>query len=183
MLTSRRANLSNDYFTNRQDRYHLFSSAEVTDFFWNIQEGVSSFSFLVKPSKEPAGFKLTWPEENGGPSPLENPTKFAKHASTVLDSLIKPDLSKPRDPTVKNTRVYMLAQMSQLLKPDSSTELPAVIHILKELSKPIYKDASWTFTAGYFNPAPSLTKLLLSTASHSSPSHLSSPSWHVPQAT
>jgi CDP-diacylglycerol--glycerol-3-phosphate 3-phosphatidyltransferase len=56
--------------------------------------------------------------------------------------------------------------MSQLLRPDTSTELPAITHILKELSKPAYTTASWTFTAGYFNPAPSLTQLLLSTASN-----------------
>ncbi|OAQ95749.1 hypothetical protein LLEC1_07239 [Akanthomyces lecanii] len=40
------ANLSTDYFTNRQDRYHLFKSKQVTDHFWNIHNGVSSFSFL-----------------------------------------------------------------------------------------------------------------------------------------
>ncbi|KAL9028466.1 MAG: hypothetical protein Q9196_003168, partial [Gyalolechia fulgens] len=30
------ANLSSDYFTNRQDRYHLFSSRRVTDYFSRI---------------------------------------------------------------------------------------------------------------------------------------------------
>jgi len=59
----------------------------------------------------------------------------------------------------------MLAQMSQLLNPDTSTEHPAITRLLMELSKPAYQTASWTFTAGYFNPAPSLTQLLLSTAS------------------
>lgn len=59
----------------------------------------------------------------------------------------------------------MLGQMSQVMKPDTSTELPVVTHILKTLASPAYRDSSWTFTAGYFNPAPSLTKLLLNTAS------------------
>lgn len=52
--------------------------------------------------------------------------------------------------------------------PDSSTELPVVVRILEQLSSPTYKDSSWTFTAGYFNPDPSLTKLLLGTASTNS---------------
>jgi len=60
----------------------------------------------------------------------------------------------------------MLSQFSQLLSPDTSTELPAVTHVLRTLSLPQYANSSWTFTAGYFNPAPSLTKLLLSTKSH-----------------
>lgn len=59
----------------------------------------------------------------------------------------------------------MLGQMSQIMKPDTSTELPIVTHILKTLGSPAYRDSSWTFTAGYFNPAPSLTKLLMGTAS------------------
>ncbi|KKY32641.1 putative cdp-diacylglycerol-glycerol-3-phosphate 3-phosphatidyltransferase [Diaporthe ampelina] len=65
-----------------------------------------------------------------------------------------------------DTSVYPLAQMTQLLSPDTSTELPALSHVLKTLASPEYSNSSWTFTAGYFNPAPSLTKLLLATASH-----------------
>ncbi|KAG8158998.1 hypothetical protein KVR01_011441 [Diaporthe batatas] len=65
-----------------------------------------------------------------------------------------------------DTSVYPLAQMTQLLSPDTSTELPALTHVLKTLASPEYSNSSWTFTAGYFNPAPSLTKLLLATASH-----------------
>ena len=55
--------------------------------------------------------------------------------------------------------------MSQVMKPDSSTELPIITRILQMLAAPQYRESSWTFTAGYFNPAPSLSKLLLNTAS------------------
>lgn len=50
-------------------------------------------------------------------------------------------------------------------KPDPATELPAITSILNRLANPAYRESSWTFTAGYFNPAPSLTKLLLNSAS------------------
>lgn len=87
-----------------------------------------------------------------------------------MSRLIAPQATAPalgsRDGAKKaDTTVYMISQLSQLLKPDTSTELPAITHILKTLAKPEYAGSSWTFTAGYFNPAPSLTKLLLSTAS------------------
>ncbi|KAK0377114.1 hypothetical protein CLIM01_05524 [Colletotrichum limetticola] len=160
------ANLSSDYFTNRQDRYHLFSSKEVTDYFWNIHQGVSSFSFLVEPSQEPAGFVLTWPKSNPAPSPLEEPKQFIGTTTPALNALISPTQAASADVS-KDTKVYMLSQLTQLMSPNTSTELPAVTHVLSTLGKPEYAGSSWTFTAGYFNPAPSLTKLLLSTASQS----------------
>lgn len=166
------ANLSTDYFTNRQDRYHLFSSAEITDYFWRIHQAVGSFSFLVEPSaKQESGFGLSWPKSNGAASPLEHPHSFVEQATAVLAPLISPkapstSLAAAGSKELQDTRVYMLAQMSQLLKPDTSTELPAITHVLRTLSLSEYARSSWTFTAGYFNPAPSLTKLLLATESH-----------------
>ncbi|KAK4223595.1 hypothetical protein QBC38DRAFT_487384 [Podospora fimiseda] len=165
------ANLSNDYFTDRQDRYHLFSSKDVTEYFSNIHQAVSSLSFLIEPSRSPSGFEMTWPEANAAPSPLENPRQFVKDSTGLLSGLISPKTAPltayDEAPAEKrDTSVYMLAQFSQLLSPDTSTELPAISHILKTLAAPEYAKSSWTFTAGYFNPAPSLTKLLLGTASH-----------------
>ncbi|EGS20931.1 cdp-diacylglycerol-glycerol-3-phosphate 3-phosphatidyltransferase-like protein [Thermochaetoides thermophila DSM 1495] len=164
------ANLSNDYFTNRQDRYHLFSSKDITEYFANLQDAVSSLSFLVRPSDSPK-FELVWPRDNAAPSPLEDPRQFVKESTSILSGLISPKTAPltSYDPTPeedKDTSVYMLAQFSQLLSPDTSTELPAVTHILRTLSLPQYANSSWMFTAGYFNPDPSLTKLLLSTQSH-----------------
>lgn len=164
------ANLSNDYFTNRQDRYHLFSSKDITDYFANLQDAVSSLSFLVKATSCSPGFELVWPDDNAAVCPLEDPKLFVKESTSFLAGLISPQTAPiTSHDTVeekKDTSVYLLAQFSQLLSPDTSTELPAVTHVLKTLSLPQYKNSSWTFTAGYFNPAPSLTKLLLSTQSH-----------------
>lgn len=141
----------------------------MTEHFWRIHEAVTSFSFLVQPSTDdPAGFTLAWPETNSAPSPLERPTSFVKRTTSTLKPLILPSpSSETESPTTEfaDTRVYMLAQMSQVMDPDVSTELPAVTHILKTLGSPAYRDSSWTFTAGYFNPDPSLTRLLIGTAS------------------
>lgn len=112
---------------------------------------------------------MSWPKTNVGPSPLENPDKFVTESTRLLREKLStkqaPNLSQENASDSKDTSVYVLAQLSQLLSPDTSTELPAITHILKTLALPQYADSSWTFTAGYFNPAPSLTKLLLSTAS------------------
>lgn len=161
------ANLSTDYFTNRQDRYHLFSSREITDFFWGLHSAVASLSFSIKPSKSESGFEKVWPAANAAPSPLESPKEFVSKATSKIQQLILPSQTPPAPAEGSfDTNVYPLAQMSQLLSPDTSTELPAVTHVLKTLAAPEFSNSSWTFTAGYFNPAPSLTRLLLSTASH-----------------
>lgn len=143
----------------------MFSSKEVTDHFCNIHNGVGSLSFLVKPSDEPSGFTLDWPATNSAPSPLESPQSFIKGATATLTPLLTGAQSTSQPKPFSDTRVYLLGQMSQIIKPDSSTELPAVTSILTRLAEPAYKNSSWTFTAGYFNPAPSLTKLLLNSAS------------------
>jgi CDP-diacylglycerol--glycerol-3-phosphate 3-phosphatidyltransferase len=162
------ANLSNDYFTNRQDRYHVFTSKEITRYFSQIHNAVSSLSFLVVPCPEiPAGYKLVWPTSNSGPSPLDDPEKYVSAAHTILTQLVQPSKSQsaPRITEKSNTTVYPISQMTPLLRPDTSTELPAINHVLRTLSSPTFKSSSWTFTAGYFNPDPSLTSLLLSTSS------------------
>ncbi|TRX88267.1 hypothetical protein FHL15_010834 [Xylaria flabelliformis] len=165
------ANLSNDYFTNRQDRYHLFASRDVTDYFWRLYQGVTSLSFLVEPTQEAAGFRLHWPSKNAAPSPLEQPANYVAQSTKIISKLISLGDDKPGMPALdhssssKDTTVYMLGQLSQLMRPDTSTELPVVIHVLKTLARPEYSGSSWTFTAGYFNPDPTLRNLLLSTAS------------------
>lgn len=141
----------------------------MTRYFWELYQGVTSLSFRVEPSKDDlAGFSLQWPSTNAAPSPLEEPARYVAKATTVVNRLITPreTITTTDGPSSsKDTTIYMLAQLSQLLKPDTSTELPAITHVLKTLGAPQYSGSSWTFTAGYFNPAPSLTKLLLSTAS------------------
>lgn len=163
------ANLSNDYFTNRQDRYHLFASRDVTEYFWKLYQGVTSLSFLVEPAQEAAGFRLHWPSTNAAPSPLEQPAKYVTQATKLINKLITIDTTLPApdhsSSASNDTTVYMLGQLSQLLRPDTSTELPVITHVLKTLAEPQYSGSSWTFTAGYFNPDPTLRNLLLSTAS------------------
>jgi CDP-diacylglycerol---glycerol-3-phosphate 3-phosphatidyltransferase len=159
-----RANLSNDYFTNRQDRYHLISSKEITDYFWKIHNAVSKLSFAVMHEPEiESGYLLTWPTSNAAPSPLEDALKYISSATSLLGPLIKP--TQHKKPGSADTSVYPLSQFTQLLTPDTSTELPAITSVLQTLSSTAFKNSSWTFTAGYFNPDPLLTRLLIHTSS------------------
>ncbi|KAL8782524.1 MAG: hypothetical protein Q9213_005289, partial [Squamulea squamosa] len=72
------ANLSSDYFTNRQDRYHVFSSKRVTNYFARIHNAVCSISFLLESgtSSSSVPYVLTWPSSNFAPSPLSDPKGY-----------------------------------------------------------------------------------------------------------
>ena len=160
------ANLSHDYFTDRQDRYHLFSCPDVTNYFCKLHKAVCSLSFRVLPSAQSQRFSLEWPESNRAPCPLSRPRAFVSKASSVVREHIRPGSApEHQQDEGKDTCVFVISQMSQLMRPDDSTELLVVTHILKSLGRDEYRNSRWTFTAGYFNPAPILTKLLLQTKS------------------
>ncbi|KAL1954668.1 hypothetical protein VTO42DRAFT_820 [Malbranchea cinnamomea] len=169
------ANLSNDYFTNRLDRYHVFRSKQLTDYYARIHHSVCNISFQVLPDPQnPSGYLLNWPSANGAPSPLEDPVEFVSCASTLLGRQIQPSSTTEKamlpSESENNTYVYPVAQFTPVLKPDVSTEFPAVTSILRLLSiNPTLANSRWLFTAGYFNIHPVLSSLLISSTS-SSPS-------------
>ena len=87
----RRANLSNDYFTNRQDRYHLFSSKDITDYFFRLHETISRLSFLVSPNPHSqSGYRLEWPASNLAPSPLISLSQYISESSKALKQMQVP---------------------------------------------------------------------------------------------
>lgn len=158
------ANLSQDYFTNRQDRYHVFSSKYLTDYFAQIHASVCSLSFKILPSNDPAGYVMSWPDSNAASSPLENPAEFRKKATALLAPLLRRKPS-PSSLEASTTTIYPVLQFTPLLKPDSSTELPALQSILHNLAATPLLGSKWTFTAGYFNMTPGFRRLLLATKS------------------
>lgn len=167
------ANLSSDYFTNRQDRYHLFRSKDLTDYFAKIHDGVAKLSFDLQPSDQAGsgGYSMTWPSSNPAPSPLESPSGFKNAATQHLSHLLTP-ANSPSSPTkiankttttttTTTTTIYPILSLVPLLP--TSTELPALTRILTALASPPLHPSSWTFTAGYFNMTPSFRRLLLAT--------------------
>ncbi|KAI9749453.1 MAG: CDP-diacylglycerol--glycerol-3-phosphate 3-phosphatidyltransferase [Lichina confinis] len=156
------ANMSRDYFTNRQDRYHLISSKRVTDYFASIHKAVSRLSFDIQPETNAEGsYVMNWPNANPAPSPLKDPSGFIASAGTIMNQLIKPSAaSQSHAAPTSDTTIYPLAQFTPLLRPDTSTEYPGLTTVLQTLSTG-FPGCRWTFTAGYFNIQPALKSLLL----------------------
>ena len=157
------ANLSSDYFTNRQDRYHLFQSKELTDYFARIHDGIAKLSFDIQPSdaQGAGGYSMTWPSSNPAPSPLDAPSKYREAAAKHMSHLLTPVNSPPAGSSPSTTTIYPVLSFVPLLK--TSTELPALTKILQSLAAAPLHPSTWTFTAGYFNMTPSFRRLLLAT--------------------
>lgn len=154
------ANLSNDYFTNRQDRYHIFSSKRVTDYFARIHNAVCSVSFLLRPAANEDTYTLTWPSSNLAPSPLSSPRDYIKDTTSLLLPLVSPSESPSPMPSAPlTTSVYPIFSHP----PTLNTELPALRALFSS------SVASYTFAAGYFNPHPLITASIIACSSTPSP--------------
>ncbi|KAK6391983.1 hypothetical protein LTR65_004107 [Meristemomyces frigidus] len=156
------ANLSDDYFTNRQDRYHVFKSMDITDYFYRVYRTTCDLSYRVLPSdQEASGFVLDWPSQNVQPAPLSDPKGYIASATKVLQPLVTSFPKAAVSEKHGDTHVYPLLQLTPLLKPDTSTELPALTGILRKLGTPEFAGSKWMFTAGYFNMTAEVRQLLL----------------------
>lgn len=164
--------MSEEYFTSRLDRYHVFSSKALTEYYAKIHNAICSLSFQVLPDPQnKSNYVLDWPTTNGAPSPLDSPQDFIAYSSTYLSPIIQPTDNKPALPSeASQTYVYPVSQFTSLLKPnDTSTEYPAVTTILRLLSSSsAFTGARWLFTAGYFNIHPVLSSLLISSTTTAS---------------
>lgn len=109
------ANLSNDYFTNRQDRYFVFKSASLTDYYFKLHQVISSLSYkiiplqpqtlaqptivdkLKKSVQKLAGlkerpdptFKLLWDPSVVIPEPTKDPRGFIEHSSRIVQPFLR----------------------------------------------------------------------------------------------
>ncbi|KAI5959824.1 PGS1 [Candida pseudojiufengensis] len=190
------ANLSQDYFTDRQDRYYLFKSSKLTNYYFKIHEAIASISYQIKyTTKLKQGFKLIWPTTNASCEPHLNLQRFISDTSLLLSPILKQhelsSFDEFKDHENFDTIVYPVSQFTPLFpsQQDLSTEKPAILRLLSFLDSPNIK---WWFTAGYFNMLPQIQDRLLNgkaqgkviTASPKANSFYKSPgmSYYLPEA-
>ncbi|CAR30874.1 hypothetical protein ZYGR_0P01760 [Zygosaccharomyces rouxii] len=165
------ANLSSDYFTNRQDRYYLFRSKPFADYYFQLHQLISKLSYKVKSTDTLQKFQLCWPQSNLAQEPKICKKTFIRHAADELQKFLKrvnshqdakeAEVSQGGEfPTV----VYPISQFTPLFTGlhDYSTEKPTLLDVLSTIKDP---SINWTFTAGYFNMFPAIMNQLISTPS------------------
>lgn len=155
------ANLSSDYFTDRQDRYYLFNSKNISDYYFNIQCVISSLSYKVDHSEDESKFQMYWPVSNPAPEPQTDYYAYMDKSTELLTTLFRvPENKSP----IKDgsTYIYPVSQFTPLMNQDHSTEKKGVFKLLDYMTDPTMK---WVFTAGYFNMLPEIKERLLSAPS------------------
>lgn len=163
------ANLSNDYFTNRQDRYYVFKNKYLSEYYFKVHELISKVSYRVRYSNNEQKFEMKWPESNIAIEPMKNKHEFIKQCSGVFGTFLKGQPSMGNGHLINDfsqypTIVYPVSQFTPLFHKhnDLSTEKPGILSILSCISNPMNK---WTFTAGYFNMLPEIKERLLASPS------------------
>ncbi|XP_066588149.1 CDP-diacylglycerol--glycerol-3-phosphate 3-phosphatidyltransferase, mitochondrial isoform X2 [Prorops nasuta] len=104
------ANLSDDYFVNRQDRYYIIEDCkELCNFYDQLIQKVGEFSFLLQAdgsTKLNPSMDFSWPRK-----------KFIKDASQKIKTLFQNEMMRQIEPesrTGADTLVFPIVQMGQL---------------------------------------------------------------------
>ncbi|KAK4705960.1 hypothetical protein P7C70_g250, partial [Phenoliferia sp. Uapishka_3] len=169
------ANLSGDYFTNRQDRYIEFlSNTPLADYFSSLLSTISSFSFLATATdtstKYPA-LTITWPITNAAPSPLLSSTSIPELKLIAHDSFTsltqswasKPKSAlqsqlpwSPQEPKIYDTILRPVLQMGPFnIKQETELAVPSIFRAGNSLATaPGGGRTKIDWTSGYFSVQP-----------------------------
>ncbi|KAL1497729.1 hypothetical protein ABEB36_008637 [Hypothenemus hampei] len=146
------ANLSNDYFTNRQDRYFLIKDKKLTDFYCGLVDKVQSFSFKIDKNNS-LSFASTWKC-----SPYKgSKQEFIEKAKNIIETYLN-DFKEEQNKQISDnfdTFIFPTFQMSQLgIRQDS--------YITEKILAGAPKNSKFRIATGYFN----LTNQYMNTLIH-----------------
>ncbi|ANZ74227.1 BA75_01613T0 [Komagataella pastoris] len=156
------ANLSQEYFQDRQDRYYHFRGCHnLCDYYFNLQSTVSRISYKILPDiykKFPKDYIVNWPSTNATCEPYINSERFVKDASLLLTNILTTRTEDVNEnPT--DTVVYPISQLTPILSKEKlNTEKSTIFQLLSYINTNSLK---WVLTTGYFNMYPPFMKKFL----------------------
>ena len=155
------ANLSHNYFTNRQDRYILINNASISGYFGRLIDVVCSFSYKVDPHSEENRFS-----EIMACDPVHHSGEFKKMAKKSIQHFIESELRLSQSNMEKNvqdsfldcdTIIYPLIQMA----PFDIRQDEMVTSLIMSRSS---EDSLIYLTSGYFNFTDNFMDLVICSA-------------------
>ncbi|CAO3597660.1 unnamed protein product [Absidia cylindrospora] len=159
------ANLSTDYFTNRQDRYVLFHDKKLTDYYQDLLQVVGSFSYQLTHNE-----KLIMPDLTA--DPVHNSRRYKYQARERLLGFMKKYNTKDNlDSSINNrdkddTVVLPVIQMGPFgIRQDEKVTL-ALLEIAHRHGTANSDDRQWWtihLTSGYFNFTDRYKQFILNT--------------------
>ncbi|KAF9960745.1 CDP-diacylglycerol--glycerol-3-phosphate 3-phosphatidyltransferase [Mortierella alpina] len=142
------ANMSHDYFTNRQDRYMVFRNKDISDYYSELVSTVSSLSYSLQDTGSAFSLKIG----SGVPDPVQESKQFKQHAAKTMRAFLKKWSSvqqTPKDDSY-DTTLFPLVQMGPFgLRQDERVTLSVLDHVLH--SKEQEGQSKVFITSGYFN--------------------------------
>ncbi|KAG0316749.1 CDP-diacylglycerol--glycerol-3-phosphate 3-phosphatidyltransferase [Dissophora globulifera] len=142
------ANMSHDYFTDRQDRYIVFKNKDITEYYCDLVSTVASLSYSLKDKDNVFSLDMV----NGVPDPVRDSKQFKQHATRTVRAFLTKWSNfqqSPKDDTY-DTTLYPLVQMGPFnLRQDERVTLSMLEHILHPDEK--QDPAKLFITSGYFN--------------------------------
>ncbi|KAI1317934.1 CDP-diacylglycerol--glycerol-3-phosphate 3-phosphatidyltransferase [Mortierella claussenii] len=152
------ANMSHDYFTNRQDRYITFHSKDITEYYCDLVAVVSSISYSLKTKDDAFSLEMG----SGIPDPVNESMHFKDHAAKKIHKFLKRWSNvqqKPKDESY-DTTLHPVVQMGPFsIRQDERATLSMLEHILHQNKQ---EDLAKLFiTSGYFNFEKRYTKAIV----------------------
>lgn len=159
------ANLSKDYFTNRQDRYIAFRNhAPFADYLHELVSLFGKLSYSIKGRSSGGGgdnFDLVWKDEGGKPDaePIHDPRRFTEAAKERLNEFMSQWMSRstsslsPHQPSndassnALDTIIQPFLQMGQFdIKQETDMVIPAILNEIED-----NPNIRLDWTSGYFS--------------------------------
>jgi CDP-diacylglycerol--glycerol-3-phosphate 3-phosphatidyltransferase len=166
------ANLNNDYFKNRQDRYYWFNNSNnLSSYFANLISTINSISYKVTP-RSPKDYYLKITDEKV-PDPVNKSEEFKKIAKFKLNNFLHmttsesaSQLDKLNDESV-DTVVFPTLQMKPLGIDLDSRVTKGLMSHLNQAGRMVGKGKSAytnVISTSYFNLDPMYLDSILNTS-------------------
>lgn len=162
-MKKHRANLSHDYFTNRQDRYIIFErNKALASYYHELLCAVQSFSYRLKTSSS-----SRWPYDlvmaEGTPDPVQHSKQFKAHVHDRLVRFIQRSMQREETLEIEggDTALLPVIQMGPFkIRQDEETTLE-----LLRIAHQHTMENKWTIhlTSGYFNFTDQYKSFILKT--------------------
>lgn len=140
------ANLSNDYFTNRQDRYIVIKDQNLSDFYFELIEKVQEFSLKVLPNSK-CGLHPNWNivpyKGNRNEFVAQAKDSICEVFANTVDNL-QDQINCKTDATKIDTWIFPLVEMGQLNIHHDSI-------VTQRIFSDALPDSRLNLTTGYFN--------------------------------
>ena len=183
LAARRRANLSHDYFTNRQDRYIEFKNhPALADYWHSLLRTVGSYSFralATDTSTAHPPLNIIWPTSNPCPSFLDTPASIPElkaHAHESFNALTSEwaarpieRLASPLPPSTPysalshDTSLRPLLQMGTFdVTQETDLVIPSIFRMANSLATaPGGAKTTVDWTSGYFSVQERYKELVL----------------------